>query len=341
MNDTGKRLLFALLMVIILPGLMLRFLESKAMDGPAGHELIETETVLSTESTGNKETAETSETEPTDMEVFTTNVLMADGSLTVMEEDQYLLGVLLAEMPASFHDDALKAQAVVARTYARKMLGTGKKHENTGICTDSGCCQAYCSPEDYIDKGGSGEDVERLRRLVLQTHGQVLLYEGKLIEATYFSCSGGKTEDAVAVWGTSIPYLQAQDSPGEENATHFTDTVRYSVEEFARLLQLQTDMPPVSWFGEVTYTAGGGVDTIEICGQTFSGKELRSILGLRSTAFRVSAVGQTVTITTKGFGHRVGMSQYGAEAMAVDGNTYQQILQYYYPGTVLKTTQED
>lgn len=147
------------------------------------------------------------------------------------------------------------------------------------------------------------------------TSGWVLTYEGELIEATYFSCSGGSTEDAAAVWGTEFPYLQAVASPGEEKAAHYTDTVRLSAEAFQDALGVTLSGSPGSWFRDVTYTDGGGIDTIVIGGTSYKGTSLRSALGLRSTAFSISTTEDTVTITTRGYGHRVGMSQYGADAM--------------------------
>ena len=162
-----------------------------------------------------------------------------------------------------------------------------------------------------------------------------------MIEATYFSCSGGRTEDAVAGWGTDIPYLQAVDSPGEEQAKHFTDSVLFTAKEFAACLGANLSGAPAKWLGSVTYTQGGGVATMVIGGKTYSGVDLRRKLGLRSTAFSMMAVGDQIHITTKGFGHRVGMSQYGAEAMAVAGSSYKAILQHYYPGVVLDILQEN
>ena len=167
------------------------------------------------------------------------------------------------------------------------------------------------------------------------TDNQVLTYNGELIEATYFSCSGGRTEDAVAVWGTEIPDLQAVDSPGDESATHFVDTAEFSATEFASLLGISPTGSTSSWLGAVTYTDGGGVDTMVIGGKLLSGTEIRQKLGLRSTAFSMHATADKIYISTRGFGHRVGMSQYGAEAMAVRGSDYQEILSHYYPGTQL------
>jgi len=256
-------------------------------------------------------------------------------SVIQMDMDAYITGVLLAEMPASFHEEALKAQAVVARTYAIKTNTTGGKHPNRAVCTSSACCQGYCAPSAYLSAGGTEASVAKVRGAVTATARQVITYNGALIEATYFSCSGGRTEDALAVWGTDIPYLQSVDSPGEEKATHYADMLQFTAGEFAQRLGLPNTGKPSTWLGAVIYTEGGGVDTMEICGRTFRGTELRSLLGLRSTAFAILVVGDTLHISTRGFGHRVGMSQYGAEAMAVAGSSYQQILSHYYTGATI------
>ena len=172
------------------------------------------------------------------------------------------------------------------------------------------------------------------------TDGQVLVYDGGLIDATFFSCSGGRTETAVEVWGSDVPYLQSVDSPGEE-APHNEDTVSFSTEEFsARILSQNpaADLSgsPESWFGAVSATEGGGVEALEIGGVSFTGKELRSLLGLRSTVFAVSVMGDEIFFQTRGYGHRVGMSQYGAQAMAQAGSGYEEILLHYYTGVSLE-----
>lgn len=260
-------------------------------------------------------------------------VRLQNGETVRLELDSYLVGVVLAEMPASFEQDALKAQAVVARTFA---LRSGK-HPGGAVCTDPACCQGYRDPDSFSDRAA----VDKITNAVAETSGLVLTYEGELIEATYFSCSGGSTEDALAVWGTDVPYLRSTDSPGEENAEHFSDTVRFSAEEFARALGMEAEDDPSGWFGDVRYTAGGGVDSMEICGEAYSGTELRSLLGLRSTAFTVLCVGDDILIQSRGFGHRVGMSQYGADAMAASGCGYREILEHYYAGTTLTRIGED
>ena len=256
------------------------------------------------------------------------------GNFQQMSLDDYLTGVVLGEMPADFEPEALKAQAVVARTYTRKRM-EGDKHGEAAVCMDPACCQSWRSPEDYLAEGGRQSAVDKVRQAVADTDGLVLRYEGKLIDATYFSCSGGSTEDAVAVWGQDVPYLQAVESPGEEEAPRFTDTVKFSAGEFAGKLGLTAAGDPADWFGAVTYTDGGGVDTMTIRGQVFTGVQLRSKLGLRSTAIEIRVSGNTITVTTRGFGHRVGMSQYGAQAMAREGSTCAEILAHYYTGTAL------
>lgn len=280
---------------------------------------------------------------PTDVTTLATDeiqdsyisVLMENGNIHNMELDTYLTSVVLQEMPAHFESEALKAQSVVARTYTLRRDENNEKHVGAAVCTNPTCCQGYCSVEDYLMEGGNQDSLDKVKNAVKATEGQVLTYQGELIEATYFSCSGGSTEDAKAVWGTDIPYLQAKESPGEEKATYFTDTVYFSVEDFEKLFDGNLSGNPETWVDSITYTNGGGVDTIRLCGKDYKGTDLRQRLGLRSTAFVITAIGNTVTITTKGFGHRVGMSQYGADAMALNGNTYQQILSYYYPGTEL------
>ena len=162
----------------------------------------------------------------------TLTVLNRSGNLQQMTLEDYLVGVVLAEMPADFESEALKAQAVVARTYTCKRM-EGGKHAAAAVGRDPGCCQGFRAPADYLDEGGKQTAVDKGRSAVKSTDGQVLHYDGSLIDATYFSCSGGSTEDAVAVWGQDVPYLQAVESPGEEEAPRFTDSVEFSSSEFA------------------------------------------------------------------------------------------------------------
>lgn len=312
MRPLWKDMLISLFMGMILPGVLLN---GMAMVFPKALE----RDVLSVVYTHPES--------PMSMTVLVEN---ADGTVETGDMDEYLVGVVLAEMPSYFEWEALKAQAVVARTYALKAFTTGGKHGNGSVCRASGCCQAWMSEQDYLAKGGTMPDLEKVRSAVAETAGYVLTYEGELIEATYFSCSGGTTEDAAAVWGTDFPYLRSVSSPGEENAAHYRDTHTFDWEVFCALLDVA---PQTADLGQVRYTAGGGVETMVIGGKTFKGTELRKLLGLRSTAMTVNRLGDTVEVTTSGFGHRVGMSQYGADAMAVSGSTWREILAHYYPGT--------
>ena len=249
--------------------------------------------------------------------------------------DTYLTGVVLAEMPAEFETEALKAQSVVARTYAWKAYTIGGKHGDGSVCTAPSCCQAWISEEEYLQQGGTPEAVEKIRSAVLSTAGQILTYEGEPIEATYFSCSGGSTEDALAVWGNDFPYLRAVNSPGEEKAAHYRDTEVFTQSELEQKLGITLSGHPESWIRSVTYTHGGGVESISVGGTFFTGVELRQKLGLRSTAFSMKAEGDSLAFTTRGYGHRVGMSQYGADAMAVGGSSCEEILLHYYQGAEL------
>lgn len=262
--------------------------------------------------------------------------VLTDGQAREMDLEEYLVGVLLAEVPAAFEMDALKAQAVAARTYALKVRSLGR-HASDAVCTSYTCCQGYVSPDAYLAKGGSQANVERMRQAAYDTAGEVLLYDGELVMSTYFSCSGGSTEDAKAVWGADYPYLQAVVSPGEENAAYFADQKTFTIRQFQSALGVTLSGEPQSWFGETTYTAGGGVDTMYIGGVSYRGTTLRTLLGLRSTAFQVTVAGENIVFATKGYGHRVGLSQYGADAMAMTGSNYRQILSHYYRGTTLET----
>lgn len=315
-----KEIAIVLFMSVVLPNLMISAVSRCAgFDGHLPQETGAEESIDATSGTENNITRQRN-----------IPVLLDDGSVQTMDIDTYLTGVLLKEMPVKFEMEALKAQAVVARTYALRRILRADKHKEGAVCTDPSCCQAYSTIDTFLAGGGTEQGVEKARDAVKATGDTVITYEGDLIEATYFSCSGGMTEDARAVWGIDIPYLQSVSSPGEEAATHFTDTVTFLAEEFASILGQNFTGYPESWLEAVTYTDGGGVDTITLCGKTYKGTTFRSLLGLRSTCFALTAVGNKITITTKGYGHRVGMSQYGADAMAVQGSSYQDILNYYY-----------
>lgn len=255
--------------------------------------------------------------------------VLVDGQVSQLDIETYTVRVVLAEMPASFEMEALKAQAVASRTYALRTCADGQKH-NGAVCTSYRCCQAYMTEEAYLQRGWDPDNVARVQAAVYATAGQVLTYDGQWIRATYFACSGGCTEAAVTVWGKEYPYLQSVKSPGEEETVYYTDTAKFTFEAFQEALGIALTGSAHTWFGAITYTDSGGVETLEIGGVVYRGTTLRSLLSLRSTIFEVIVSDQDIVFLTKGYGHRVGMSQYGAEAMALEGCDYRQILQYYY-----------
>ena len=323
MNEPVKRWMAAMALSMVLPRAIVSLGSRWQYISPQPQE-----TISSSVATTNAPT----ESRPVTQ---TIPVLMTDGTLRQMDLEDYIRGVVLAEMPASFEMDALKAQAVAARTYALRRQTLTDRHPQGAVCADHTCCQAWMSDEDYLKSRGTKLDLEKVRDAVNETAGQVLTYEGRLAETTYFSCSGGQTEDAAAVWGEEIPYLQSVVSPGEEGSAEYEQTLYFTSAEFADKLGRKLTGMPSQWLGEATETEGGGVATMVIGGVTYSGTELRRLLGLNSTIFTMEADEAGITVTTRGNGHRVGMSQYGADAMAVAGSSYTEILAYYYPGTVI------
>lgn len=323
MNRRWIPLLLAVFLGLVIPMTLFGTVSGKADEGLNGiHATVSVPEIESTTQQVSKDT-------------IMISVLLQNGSAENMPINDYVLRVVLAEMPASFEAEALKAQSVVARTYTLRRYEGATKHESAMVCTDASCCQGYRTEEDYLNGSGTAADLNKIKQAVESTGDLVLVYDGALIEATYFSCSGGMTEDAADVWGEDIPYLRSTESPGEEKSAHYTDVVYFTTTEFEGLIGTDIPGPANSWIGKITLTAGNGVNTIEIGKETYSGTQIRSLLGLRSTAFTITIVGDAIAVSTKGFGHRVGMSQYGADAMAVQGEGFQDILLHYYNGTEL------
>ena len=263
--------------------------------------------------------------------------VLSDGKLIQMELEEYVQCVLLGEIPPDFETETLKAQAIATRTYTLKNMQKEQKHEAGVLCADSNCCQAFCMPTEYLLKGGSEVYIRRIRDAVRQTSGVVLLYNGDLIEATYFSASGGRTEAAVEVWGKDVPYLQSVESFDEQDNRYDGQCVYLTPQEFLVKLNLPQYYADHITCTDTLYTSGNGVASITVCGKEYTGKKVRELLELPSTIFKITVEEDFVCITTNGNGHRVGMSQYGADAMATQGKTYSEILAHYYPGTCLHT----
>ncbi|MBM6724714.1 stage II sporulation protein D [Pseudoflavonifractor phocaeensis] len=267
-------------------------------------------------------------------------VALTDGSVLTLGLDQYLWRVVAAEMPASFELEALKAQAAAARTYTLSKLGrTVEKHPDADVCTDITCCQAYIDPDQAAANWGDNAAAytAKITSAVSETDGMAVLYDGQPIQAVFFSSAAGRTVDAVEVWGNSVPYLTGVDSPEGDEVPNYHSTVTFTLEEFkSKLLAQYPDADlsgdPAGWFQNTVPNSAGGVEQVDVGGVTVSGGALRTLLGLRSTSFTVTADSQGVTFSVTGYGHGVGMSQYGANALARQGKTYDEILKWYYTG---------
>lgn len=266
----------------------------------------------------------------------TVRLLMEDGSVTTQTLSEYLWSVVTAEMPASFQPEALKAQAVAARTY---LASAGHKHDQADVCTDSGCCQAWISRQDAQANWGdrAPEYTARIANAVQETDGLCVLYGGKPIEALFFSSAPGSTVDAQAVWGTAVPYLVSVASPEGDEVPNYHSQLTLSAQEVRTLVlkkypDADLSGAPEHWFSAFVREPSGTVSTVQVGGLTLKGGQVRTLLGLRSACFTVSIVDGQFIFQVTGYGHGVGMSQYGANAMATQGKTFREILTWYYTG---------
>lgn len=256
-------------------------------------------------------------------------IYRSDGTSLQLSMTDYLIGVVAAEMPASFPIEALKAQAVVARTYALKKLASG------GRLTDDVSTQVY-RDESYLRatwKNDYDKYYNKVKSAVQATEDLTVKYHGSYIEAMYHSTSNGKTEDAIYVWGNSFPYLKSVDSSWDQAATTYLRTVEQDLTTVFQILGIRFQ-EPIS-IEILSRNESGRISNIRVGDQNYTGVEFRMLLGLRSSDFDLEVRDGKLIITTRGYGHGVGMSQYGAKGMAENGYTYSQILAHYYPGTTL------
>ena len=251
------------------------------------------------------------------------------GLITNIEIEEYVIGVVGAEMPASFNEETLKAQAIIARTYAVNVLNKGN------ILTDNSSTQNYKDNEELKKLWGSNYDkyYNKIKKAVNDTKGIYLTYDGKIIDAVYHSTSNGQTEEAKYVWGTSKPYLVSVDSPYDLTNKSFNYEKFLSYSEISKKLNMEID-ENLS-FEILSYTTSKRIDKIRINDKVFNGVELRNLLGLRSTDFELNLQDDGIIFKTKGYGHGVGLSQYGANGMAEAGSNYEEILLHYYKGVKL------
>ena len=274
-----------------------------------------------------------------ELDAVTTLRVKQGDSVTEMSLGEYLQGVVRAEMPASFEMEALKAQTVAARTYTLYKIQTGGNHADADICTDSTCCQAWISREAAAENWGqSAEENEyKIDTAVAETDGMTMLYDGAPILAVFHSSSPGRTRNSEDVWSSALPYLRAVDSMEEgDGIPNYYSRVEFSKEEFRQLFlaeypQAKLEGGASGWFSNFDMD-GLSVKTVEVGGAKVRGTQIRSLLSLRSAAFEVEVEGDTLVFYVTGFGHGVGMSQYGANQMAKAGSTYIEILTHYYTG---------
>ena len=277
-----------------------------------------------------------------------------DNKIIEMDFEEYIKGVIAGEMPVSFDIEALKAQAVAARTFAAAdMIAYGGSgcalHKGADVCSDVHC-QVWMSKAERF-KNWDAKDAEsywaKITKAVEETKGLVIAYNGKIASRIKFhSTSGGKTENSIYAFGYSEPYLTSVDSPNEENAPSYKSVVVMKKQEFInRMKELNSKikLSSNSLAAEIkilNYTEGGRVKTIKIGDKTFSGIDIRWAMGLKSAEFSIKADSKNVTFNVKGYGHGVGMSQWGANEMAKRGSKFDAILKHYYQGVEIKNINE-
>ncbi len=247
-------------------------------------------------------------------------VYRSDGTLVNLKLEEYLIGVVSSEMPASFNEEALKAQAIASRTYALNKIN------NNLTITDTTKDQVYKDNEELKLLWEDDYDFyyNKIKEAVNDTAGLILTYNDKLIDAVYHSTSNGYTKDALDVWGNDTPYLKSVSSPYDLEASSYSRELIYT----GNIINLDSNI-------EIIEDPTGNVINITVDDNFYTGTEFRTLLNLRSTDFEI-LIEDEIIIQTKGYGHGVGMSQYGANGMANNGYTYDEILTHYYTGTQIK-----
>jgi len=280
-----------------------------------------------------KQTSNTKTITPIQETIPDTNIYVTikrtDDSLLKLELEEYIIGVVGAEMPASFSPEALKAQAIIARTYALKSI------ENNIQLTDDSRTQNYLSNDELKTMWGDTYNTyyPKIKNAVLNTKGIYLTYQGSIIEALYHSTSNGQTEDARYVWGNKVPYLISVQSPYDTTNKTFEESKFISYEELSN--KLGFIVTENTEFYIMGHTTSNRVENISINSTIYTGVKLRSLLELKSTDFTIDKKETGIIFTTKGWGHGVGLSQYGAYGMAKNGASYETILKHYYPGVTI------
>lgn len=273
--------------------------------------------------------------QPTDPGVEVAVYRTSSKQMEKLPLEKYIIGVVAAEMPADFEMEALKAQALTARTYIVKQKLT---NDRVGLpegadTSDTEFHQVYKNDEELKKQWGADYSwkIKRISEAVQATTGQILSFEGEPITATFFSTSNGYTENSEDYWPNSFPYLRSVESPWDKKSPKFSDQKVISIKEFES--KLGVTVTNKSEVGTITErTAGKRVGKVQINGKVLSGKIIREKLDLKSSDFTWTVKGDNIIINTKGYGHGVGMSQYGANGMASEGKNYQEIVKHYYQG---------
>ena len=289
-----------------------------------------TETSVAEETT---EAVTVSTVSASDGEDVISGFMTAENKAETMPLRDYIIGVVAAEMPASYETEALKAQALVAVTFTRYRQASGgdKELDDAVISDDSSKHQGYISREEMQSKWGDAFGVyyDRICNAVDCVLDEVICYNGKPIMAAYHAMSAGRTEAAESIWGADVPYLQSVDSHWDEDSTRFSSEVVLSREKIAEIMSVGADDVYIK---TKSTTPGGTVLSIDVCGNVITGIEARELFGLRSPVFTVERDGDNYIFSVSGYGHGVGMSQNGADSMACEGYSYIEIIKHYYQG---------
>ncbi|TCP20265.1 stage II sporulation protein D [Scopulibacillus darangshiensis] len=267
----------------------------------------------------------------------------AEDKVQSFDMHDYLVGVVASEMPADFNIEALKAQTLAARTYIVKhLLNEGSINVPKGAeVTDTTMDQVFKDKADLKKIWGIDYEwkLAKIEKAVNATEGQIITYNGKPITPSFFSTSNGYTENAEDYWSNPYPYLKSVPSPWDRNSPKYEDVTTRSASDVENKLGIDFSKQKGEIGDIIDRTKGHRVAKIKVGGKTFTGREIREKLGLRSTDFNIVKQGDEVKITTKGYGHGVGMSQYGANGMAKAGDNYKQIVSYYYKGVDISNIQ--
>lgn len=255
--------------------------------------------------------------------------------VTSLPFEEYLYYVIAAEIPASFHIEAIKAQTICARTYSYKKMQSITHSNGADLCTDINHCQSYTTESNLkkLWKENYTYYKDKINNAIKETKDMIITYNNKPIDALYHSSNNGYTENSEDVWKSSLPYLRSVKSP-DENSPDFNYIYHISSDDlYSQIKEKYKNAKRSSGIGKITYTKGGNVKNINLYSIDIKGVELRTLLSLKSASFDMEESENTVKITTHGYGHGVGLSQYGANEMAHQGKNYQEIINHYYKGT--------